>query len=409
MHNIPDFLRIPSEMQEHFANGGYIVKRSHDRKGKTHVVIGPDGTKKYFGDAKLGQHPKDPARKKAFYARHKHNLANNPYFRAFARATWAEGGEVPHFDNGGNYGAFYGRRDAAKMQGMFNPTANSMTPSFFAMGGLNQYQSGSTVALNQQQPGTYNLGQMGPADQGSFATNLNQVAAGNYNLGTLGPTNQTANSGQGINTTTPTNYGLIGPTYDNSLNAQPAISSDDQTDEDLGLPTIMGTEGLGQNIKLGPASGPDKMDLVAMKDPSYYIKNPPKPSAQSTLDPNKATDITKKLKTDQYNQHQHYLEGEHLALQGLGKLPYGVANMARTVTSLNKNAPQNAAANLATRFLSDSTNSQVVYGNRGRVNQGGVKYTKYGGSTSFKEGEVLDLSFEEIKKLKDQGYEFQYL
>jgi hypothetical protein len=203
MHNIPDFLRIPSEMQQHFkkggmikradgsysrrglwdniranrgsgrkptkemleqeakiraqeqyggkveeySNGGYTVKRSNDRKGKTHVVIGPDGTKKYFGDAKLGQHPRDPERKKAFYARHKHNLDNNPYFRAFARATWEEGGEVPHFDNGGNYGAFYGRRDAAKMQNMFTPSADSMSPSF-AMGGLNQYQDGDTVVID---------------------------------------------------------------------------------------------------------------------------------------------------------------------------------------------------------------------------------------------------------------------
>jgi len=79
---------------DEYGNGGYIVKRSHERKGKTHVVIGPDGTKKYFGDSKLGQHPNDPERKKAFYARHKHNLANNPYFRAFARKTWAEGGTI---------------------------------------------------------------------------------------------------------------------------------------------------------------------------------------------------------------------------------------------------------------------------------------------------------------------------
>jgi hypothetical protein len=156
MHNIPDFLRIPSEMQEHFAKGGmikradgsysrrglwdnirankgsgrkptkemlkqeakirseeqyggrveefgkggYTVRRSNARKGKTHVVIGPDGTKKYFGDSKLGQHPSDPARKKAFYARHKHNLANNPYFRAFARATWEDGGYIPEYQDG---------------------------------------------------------------------------------------------------------------------------------------------------------------------------------------------------------------------------------------------------------------------------------------------------------------------
>jgi hypothetical protein len=75
-------------------NGGYIVTRSNDRKGKTHKVTGPDGTVKYFGDSKLGQHPKDPERKKAFYARHKKNLENNPYFRAFARKTWEKGGET---------------------------------------------------------------------------------------------------------------------------------------------------------------------------------------------------------------------------------------------------------------------------------------------------------------------------
>jgi len=76
------------------AGSGYKVTRSNERKGKTHKVIGPDGTVKFFGDSKLGQHPKDPARKKAFYARHAKNLKNNPYFRAFARKTWAEGGEL---------------------------------------------------------------------------------------------------------------------------------------------------------------------------------------------------------------------------------------------------------------------------------------------------------------------------
>jgi hypothetical protein len=89
------------ENPNEYANGGYVVKRSNARKGKTHVVIGPDGTKKYFGDSKLGQHPNDPARKKAFYARHKHNLEHNPYFRAFARKTWRDGGELDMYENGG--------------------------------------------------------------------------------------------------------------------------------------------------------------------------------------------------------------------------------------------------------------------------------------------------------------------
>jgi len=77
------------------AGHGYIVKKSNARKGKTHVVIGPDGTKKYFGDSHLGQHPNNPERKKAFYARHAKNLKNNPYFRAFARKTWEDGGFAP--------------------------------------------------------------------------------------------------------------------------------------------------------------------------------------------------------------------------------------------------------------------------------------------------------------------------
>lgn len=82
------------QMEQEMKKGGYVVTRSNDRKGKTHKVTGPDGTVKYFGDAKLGQHPRDPERKKAFYARHKKNLEGNPYFRAFARATWQDGGET---------------------------------------------------------------------------------------------------------------------------------------------------------------------------------------------------------------------------------------------------------------------------------------------------------------------------
>ena len=77
-------------------NGGYVVTRSSDRKGKTHKVTGPDGTVKYFGDSKLGQHPNDPKRKAAFYARHKSNLEGNPFFRAFARKTWEDGGPTPY-------------------------------------------------------------------------------------------------------------------------------------------------------------------------------------------------------------------------------------------------------------------------------------------------------------------------
>jgi hypothetical protein len=78
-----------------YGKGGYTVKKSSDRKGKTHVVIGPDGTKKYFGDPNLGERGKSKYGKEAFYARHKKNLDANPYFRAYARATWEDGGMIP--------------------------------------------------------------------------------------------------------------------------------------------------------------------------------------------------------------------------------------------------------------------------------------------------------------------------
>lgn len=82
-----------------YGSGGYTVRRSNDRKGKTHVVTGPDGTKKYFGDPNLGERGKSKYGKDAFYARHKKNLAKNPYFRAYARATWEDGGYMNMLDS----------------------------------------------------------------------------------------------------------------------------------------------------------------------------------------------------------------------------------------------------------------------------------------------------------------------
>lgn len=88
----PTLQTIQTPMVE-YGKGGFVVVRSRERKGKTHKVTAPDGTVKYFGDSKLGQHPNDPKRKAAFYARHRKNLKNNPHFRAFARATWQDGGQ----------------------------------------------------------------------------------------------------------------------------------------------------------------------------------------------------------------------------------------------------------------------------------------------------------------------------
>jgi hypothetical protein len=75
-------------------DGGYKVQRSSERKGKTHKVTAPDGTVKFFGDSNLKNKPNDEEAKKAWYARHKKSLDNNPHFRAYARATWQDGGEI---------------------------------------------------------------------------------------------------------------------------------------------------------------------------------------------------------------------------------------------------------------------------------------------------------------------------
>lgn len=106
--NNPGFNALPNYVQnkilnnmeyggdmDQYGRGGYTVRKSNDRKGKTHVVTGPDGTKKYFGDPNMGERSKSKNGKDAFYARHATNLKNNPYFRAYAKATWANGGQTP--------------------------------------------------------------------------------------------------------------------------------------------------------------------------------------------------------------------------------------------------------------------------------------------------------------------------
>ena len=125
-----------------YGSGGYTVRRSNDRKGKTHVVTGPDGTKKYFGDPKLGERGKSKYGKDAFYARHKKNLAKNPYFRAYARATWEDGGymnmldsnvdmvdmETPMYQEGGSmmYGQGGGIHIDPSKRGTFKAQASRM-------------------------------------------------------------------------------------------------------------------------------------------------------------------------------------------------------------------------------------------------------------------------------------------
>lgn len=130
------------------ANGGYVVTRSNDRKGKTHKVTGPGGVVKYFGDSKLGQHPKDPERKKAFYARHKSNLAGNPFFRAFARKTWEDGGTIPQYQFAGAVSSTDSlRHQAAKMMD-FEAKKGSPTGTGLSNWGYHQSQ----MPYNMQSP-----------------------------------------------------------------------------------------------------------------------------------------------------------------------------------------------------------------------------------------------------------------
>jgi len=82
------------------AGSGYKVVRSNERKGKTHKVTGPDGSVKFFGDPNLKNRPQNKEAKTSWYARHAKSLAKNPHFRAYARATWAEGGIVEEYADG---------------------------------------------------------------------------------------------------------------------------------------------------------------------------------------------------------------------------------------------------------------------------------------------------------------------
>jgi hypothetical protein len=84
-----------------FADGGYAVSRSSERKGKTHKVTGPGGKVMFFGDPDLKNRPQNEGARKSFYARHAKSLAKNPFFRAYARATWADGGIIPGYQEGG--------------------------------------------------------------------------------------------------------------------------------------------------------------------------------------------------------------------------------------------------------------------------------------------------------------------
>lgn len=570
MHNIPDFLRLPSEMQEHFAkggmikradgsysrrglwdniranrgsgrkptkemleqeakiraqeqyggkvdeygNGGYTVRRSNARKGKTHVVIGPDGTKKYFGDSKLGQHPNDPARKKAFYARHKHNLEHNPYFRAFARATWADGGEVPEsdifnnwkkqnnfnpgqwwqdqimkdpsrnistgpeigpvlsnyddpfhswnipsrgsvesmtpptFSDGGSYGPFYNRRDAAKMQRMFTPSADSMTP-YFDMGGLNKYQQTKGFVDDPEgtnyMPETANSGQgintTTPAASPATAT----TSQTGQPVGVLAPDNKItpffdqdietssiiddkANLASGLkqNSTSFNNNPFIQGSIQDAQNITNNLNSNDNTitTTDNGAPgpvkhTMVTPAETTEPVSSGEQIAKNNQEYEDRMISQYGIKrsdidkryeelrkqfpNSTNEDVYSTIN----KEFADKAKTDEVDRARKAEQGRMKSiagtLHGIDKM--GQATMAGLdlFSRMNPNSYQNAVLN-KNRENANPTNTMNIVGNRK-----GIEYSAYGGYTGLKEGVELNLSTQQIHELEKQGYKFQIL
>lgn len=188
-----------STIGEKMGKGGYTVKRSSARKGKTHVVIGPDGTKKYFGDSKLGQHPKDPARKKSFYARHAKNLKGNPYFRAFARATWADGGKLGQgiYDMGLMPYGMGGHTQEGPMSQLYAPHTGESVDIRYADGGYifapkMDYDGRINVPYGYNTPAYNERYQMG---KGGF---FNDVWGGIKDVGLYGADNVTSLINQDI-------------------------------------------------------------------------------------------------------------------------------------------------------------------------------------------------------------------
>ena len=159
-----------------FGDGGsYRVYKTSERKGKTHKVVGPGGVTKYFGDPKLGERSKSKYGKKGFYARHKKNLAKNPFFRAYARATWAEGGEpsfmqTPEFKT--NSFVDLVRQEAES--NVYKNIMNQAQEMFMQMGGAQDYGYVGNPYADMYQQNLDDLQAKGNVEN-AFFNGLNQI------------------------------------------------------------------------------------------------------------------------------------------------------------------------------------------------------------------------------------------
>ena len=183
-----------------FADGGsYRVYKTSERKGKTHKVVGPGGVTKYFGDPSLGERSKSKYGKKGFYARHKKNLAKNPFFRAYARATWAEGGE-PSFMQTPDFktNSFI---DLVRQEAESNAYKNIMDQAqemYMQMGGAQDYGYVGNPQLDMYQQNVDYLKQNGNVE-GALFNGLNKIGKAAEKVGTMALNTVAPGSGTALN------------------------------------------------------------------------------------------------------------------------------------------------------------------------------------------------------------------
>jgi hypothetical protein len=107
--------------------------------------------------------------------------------------------------------------------------------------------------------------------------------------------------------------------------------------------------------------------------------------------------------TDQGLQ-DYFNSKDHKFLQGIDQVETGIGNLAKTITSINPNSQNAAVLGFDRQMNNTSTNRMTIAAPRK-----GIEYAKYGGKTSLKEGEELDLTTEQIHQLEKLGYKFQIL
>jgi hypothetical protein len=251
-------LNIPYDFKE---GGSYRVYKTSERKGKTHKVVGPGGVTKYFGDPKLGERSKSKYGKKGFYARHKKNLAKNPFFRAYARATWAEGGE-PSYMNEPEYktNSFISKvKEMGQMErdkSLYDNIMEQSQQMLMQMGGSSDnygYVGNPQFDMYQQAFDEFNSKGNAEAAALKFANKAGMALEGLIEKAAVAVTGQPA-AGKGVKAifdmkrpksfTDPTSKGLSG-LDSNALQALKSTGFDPST--------LSGSEGVTSFMKIGGA------------------------------------------------------------------------------------------------------------------------------------------------------------